>query len=327
MSKEQVKPKVTSGVGAVPGAMRFGHEAMATVFEILILGKKRQYAAQAAQAAFAEIDRLEKELSRFVENSDVARINNAQVNDELTIGLETFQCLQTAKRVCEQTGGAFDITVGSLMKCWLDKDKNLLNPTKEELDRARKSTGMHLLELNERWYSVKILGEGLQLDLGAIGKGYALDKMSEVLSQWKIKTALLHSGGSTVLAMAGPEGMKGWPVTLGRPADRKKKLARIFLVDCAVSGSGLRHGQHIIDPRKAKPIADRLSAWSIAPDAASADALSTAFMVMEPDEIEKYCRKKTSVHAMIVIREKNAQATEDKVLRYGQWDRWNLSGQ
>lgn len=315
-----------SGVEAVPGAMRFSHDAMATTFEILILDKDQKYAAQAAQAAFTELDRLEAELSRFVENSDISRINNAAVNQELVVGLEVFECLQKAQKIYKETGGAFDVTVGSLMKCWLDKDKKLLNPSEEQIDRAKKRIGMSLLKLNEQYYSVTVLCEGVYVDLGGIGKGYALDKMSEVLCEWAIERALVHGGGSTVFAMQGPDGMKGWPVTLSAPADRKKRLAKIFLQDCAVSGSGLAHGQHIIDPRKGEPIEGRISAWSSAPDGASADALSTAFMVMKPEEIERYCGKKPEVCAMIVIRQKKGQPIEDKVLRYGRWKEENTAG-
>ena len=319
MVKEKSKSKTYDHIQAVPGAIRLSHDAMATTFEILILDKDKKYAAQAAQAAFNELDRLEKELSRFIENSDISRINNAAVNQELVVGLEVFECLQKAKQIYEETGGAFDVTVGSLMNCWLDKDKKLLNPGKEEVERAKKRTGMNLLKLNERFYTVTVLSEGVQVDLGGIGKGYALDKMSEILRQWNIPRALAHGGGSTVLAMQAPGTMEGWPVTMSNPADRKKRLAKIFMQNCAVSGSGLAYGKHIIDPRKAKPIQGRVFAWSSALDGATADALSTAFMAMEPDQIEQYCKKKTDVSAMIVIRDKNGQLTEDIVLRYGRW--------
>jgi thiamine biosynthesis lipoprotein len=305
---------------AVPGAMSFAHEAMATVFKIFILGKEHAYAAQAAQEAFSVLDRLEQELSRFVENSDVTRVNNVRVNEDLTVGLATFECLQTAKQVFEETEGAFDITIGSLMKCWLDKDKNLLSPSKQEIAKAKSRTGMDWIKLDKQWYTVKVLNEGVRIDLGGIGKGYALDKMAEVLREWNIEKALMHGGGSTVLAMDSPEGMKGWPVTISSPSNRKKRLGKLFLVNSAISGSGLAHGQHIIDPRKGKPVSGRAAAWSTAKKAATADALSTAFMVMEPDEIERYCRNKPEVGAIVVIRLEKGQSKGEKVLQFGNWD-------
>ena len=326
MSKEKSSAKKFDEIEAVPGAMRFSRDAMATTFEILILDKDPKYAAQAALAAFSELERLEKELSRFIENSDISRINNAAANQELVVGLEVFECLQKAEKIYKETGGAFDVTVGSLMNCWLDKDKKLLNPGKEEVERAKKRTGMNLLKLDESFYTVTVLSEGVQVDLGGIGKGYTLDKMSEILRQWNIPRALVHGGGSTVLAMQAPGTMEGWPVTMSNPADRKKRLAKIFMQNCAVSGSGLAYGKHIIDPRKAKPIQGRVSAWSSAPDGATADALSTAFMVMEPDQIERYCKKKSDVSAMIVIRDKEEQLTEDIVLRYGRWKENDTAG-
>jgi len=318
MAQAKSKAKIYDQIQAVPGAMRFSHDAMATTFEILILDKDQKYAAQAALAAFNELDRLEKELSRFIENSDISRINNAALNQELVVGLEVFECLQKAKCIYQETGGAFDVTVGSLMNCWLDKDKKLRNPDKEEVDKAKKRTGMNLLKLDERYYTVTVLCQGVHVDLGGIGKGYALDKMSAILREWNISRALVHGGGSTVLAMQAPKTMEGWPVTMSCPADRKNRLAKIFFHDSALSGSGLAHGQHIIDPRKAKPVEKRVSAWSSAPDGATADALSTAFMVMEPQEIDNYCQKRPEVSAMIVIRDEE-QPSKDTILKFGKW--------
>jgi thiamine biosynthesis lipoprotein len=327
MAKAESKAKNYDEIEAVPGAIRFSHDAMATTFEILILDKDHKYAAQAAQTAFNELDRLEKELSRFIENSDISRINNAALNQELVVGLEVFECLQKAKHIFEETGGAFDVTVGSLMNCWLDKHKKLLKHDKEEVEKAKKLTGMNLLKLDERYYTVTVLCQGVHVDLGGIGKGYALDKMSDVLREWAIVRALIHGGGSTVLAMHAPNEMKGWPVTMSSPADRKKRLAKIFLHNCAVSGSGLAHGRHIIDPRKGEPIEGRVSAWSFASDGATADALSTAFMVMEPQEIERYCRKKPEVCAMIVIRAEEEQPPKDTILKFGKWREQDLAAQ
>jgi thiamine biosynthesis lipoprotein len=321
---------------SIEGLHRFSHPAMATIFELLIVHPDAVYAAQAAQAAFDELDRIEHELSRFVENSDVSRINIAVAGQTLVLGEAAFDCLQIAARMSVETGGAFDVTIGYLLNCWLDKDNRITRgvshcgkprvPSTEELDFARKHTGIELLKFDPQNHTVHVVSP-VQVDLGGIGKGFALDRMAGLLQDWSIETALVHGGFSTALALdprsfgakrrAG--GTKGWPVTISYPYGRKETLARISLQNRAVSGSGLQKGQHIIDPRKGCPVPERgagkdtVATWSCAPDAATADALSTAFMIMTADEIERYCRTRPDT-AAFVINDK-----QGKLLRFGHW--------
>jgi thiamine biosynthesis lipoprotein len=136
-----------SSGSAAPEMQRFAHKAMATIFEIFIIADEASYARQAAQEAFNELDRLEQELSRFLANSDIARINSLAANQPLRIGLDAFECLKLSKRIAAETNGAFDVTIGPLMQCWLRSDKTLRSPTPQELAEARRHIGMHLLEL------------------------------------------------------------------------------------------------------------------------------------------------------------------------------------
>ena len=118
--------------------------------------------------------------------------------------------------------------------------------------------------------------------------------------------------------------MKGWPLTLSNPANRKEVLARPYLQGRALSGSGLQKGQHIIDPRTAQPVEGKLAAWSSAPDAATADALSTAFMIMSPDEIEQYCLRHPNILAMVILKEGNKKTRKERILHFGQWKMYEL---
>ena len=151
----------------------------------------------------------------------------------------------------------------------------------------------------------------MQIDLGAVGKGYAVDKIAESLRDWDINVSLINGGSSSVLAMDGPEKLPGWPVTLS--SSDNEVLAKLYLKNRSVSGSGVQRGKHIINPHTGKPVEDKLNAWSCAPDAATADALSTAFMVMDVKDIERYCQQHTDVQAMIL------PAGAKKVLRCGDW--------
>ncbi|MGA1980650.1 MAG: FAD:protein FMN transferase [Sedimentisphaerales bacterium] len=305
---------------SIPDAHCFSHNAMATVFEIIIIHKDTAYAKQAAWAAFDELDKLEQQLSRFVENSDISRINNLTANHSLQIGPAAFGCLQLCASLYDQTDGAFDITIGSLVDCWLSKDKTIRTPSEEQLNQARHRTGLHLVKLDETEHTVQLPTSPVQIDLGGIGKGYAIDQMAKLLSDWGIDTVLINGGCSSVLALGRPHNTKGWYLTLSNPTNRRQTLAHLYLQDRSVGGSGLLKGPHIIDPRKARPVSKK-TAWACAPTAAAADALSTAFMVMSPGQIRKYCSNHPDTLAMVVAENRDGK---EKILRYGLWEQNSL---
>jgi len=307
---------------SIPNLHRFTHEAMATTFEIIICNDNVNYARQAANAAFSELERIEQELSRFIENSDISRINNLAAGQPLKIGLDTFDCLNLSVQMYVQTKGAFDITMGSLVDRWLGKREVTRRHVQERLNLALEQTGANLIQLDEDEHTVTLLASPLHIDLGGIGKGFALDQMAEFLHEWSIDTALLHGGYSSVLALDSPPGIKGWPLTLSNPANRRQTLTSLSLRRRAVSGSGLQKGPHIIDPRTAEPVMGRRAAWACANSAVIADALSTAFMIMTPSEIEQFCLRHSDVRAMIVLQDEKLK--EEKVLHFGLWKKHEL---
>ena len=151
------------------------------------------------------------------------------------------------------------------------------------------------------------MDERLQVDLGGVGKGFALDRMAEVLREWDIPTALLHGGSSTVLAMgSGPHG-RGWRMALRDPADETAEpLGWIRLTDRAFSGSATVHARHITDPRTGRAVQANRAAWAVADTATRADALTTAFCVMEISEIERYAERHQDVAFVVAFREDDA---------------------
>lgn len=315
---------VWSDCQSIPGMKRFCHEAMATTFEVIVVYEDARYARQAAAAAFDEVDRLEGELSRFIEHSDITRINNLPANEPLRLGLDAFECLRHSARMYDQTNGAFDITIGSLLNCWRNEDGTPRMPSQKELNLARQHTGTGLLILDESEHTVQLLAAPIQIDLGGIGKGYAVDQVAELLREWSIDVALISGGYSSVLALDGPANTKGWPLTISNPDNRKQILARPRLRGRALSGSGLQKGQHIIDPRTAQPVKGKLAAWASASDAATADALSTAFMVMNLDDIKQYCSHHPHISAMIMLNGEGKDAQKDKILHFGSWKKEEL---
>ncbi|MBN1972818.1 MAG: FAD:protein FMN transferase [Sedimentisphaerales bacterium] len=307
----------------IPGMKRFSYEAMATTFEIYIVHEDEKYAGQAANAAFFELDRLEAELSRFAESSDITRINHLPAKKVFRLGLDAFECLKISYLMYEQTYKTFDITIGPLYNCWHNKDGSLRTPSQEEIDKAMQHVGMHLFELDERLHAIWLSVSPLQIDLGGVGKGYAVDKMAELLREWGINTALISGGFSSVLALDAPPGTKGWPLSLSNPNNRKQVLARPFLCNRALGSSGIKKSGHIIDPRKGYPVEGKIASWSSAPSAAVADVLSTAFMIMDLDEIEKYCSSHPDQAAMIIPDDKY-ENTQEEIKSFGPWQEVSL---
>jgi len=263
---------------------RFSHKAMATQWEIIITDTHDIVADDAARAAFNDLDLLEDELSRFRPTSDICRLANMTKGAKFPLGLATYDCLDLAIDVFKETGGAFDISVAPLMNLWRHPDGALLNPPKEAIAAALERTGMRSIRLDRDSLTAEVLLDHPELDLGGIGKGYALDQMAEVLREKEVTHAIMHAGTSTVLALDPPDGETGWPV--GADGD-------LLLANQALSGSGFEvQGDHIIDPRTGHPVeAKHSQIWSLAPSAALADALSTAFLIMSEDEIKALCER------------------------------------
>jgi thiamine biosynthesis lipoprotein len=270
---------------------RFSHEAMATVFEVHGVHADARYAAQAAQAAFGLADRLESQLSRFRPNSDVARLNRLAAGETTRVGDAAMECLVIARHVFDLTGGAFDVSLG---------------------------TGLPSLELDTDNVHVRATQDGVRVDLGGIGKGYAVDLMAELLEEWGIERALVHGGFSSVIALEGPADRDGWPLTLSDPASPSTVLASLSARQTALGASGLRKGDHIVDPRTGRPVRGRRAAWAAVPrpepagageqmadrprlaPAAVADALTTAFMLMRPRDIGTLCERNPGLEAWIL---------------------------
>lgn len=311
---------VSSQGALLHGTHRFAHHAMATTFEILIHHGDATYAQQAAWEAFRLLDQLEQELSRFIDNSDISRINNLPARQPLLLGLAAFDCLDQCAKLSAETGGAFDITIGPLLDCWQNEDHTGRSPSEEELEQARQRTGTHLYQLNAAEHTVELLASPVHIDLGGFGKGYAVDQLAELLHEWSIDAALIHGGSSSVLALGAPPGTSGWPLTLSHPANRQKRLAHIGLRDRALSGSGLEKGPHIIDPRSGRPVDGVLASWASAPTAAIADALSTAFMVMTPGEVAAYCQGHPDSMALLVLEAGAPGAVGDNIVCSGPWE-------
>jgi len=268
---------------------RFRHEAMTTTWELFLPQEEGMDDDTATHEVFSEIDQLEVELTRFRPDSDIGRLNSLSAGQSTRIGHAAMDCLLLARDVHAATVGAFDVTIGPLHACWITPDGAPRAPDPEEIKEAAACCGIEHLTLDVDALRAGVLVDHMCIDLGGIGKGYALDQVAERLKHALGRTNfLLNAGSSTVLAAGpGPDG-NGWPVLAGHAT------TPITLRDEAVSGSGVAvKGNHIIDPRTRKPaqIARRDHAWARTPLASVADAFSTAFLILSPEEIAEVCRK------------------------------------
>ncbi len=267
--------------GIAPGAPAFSSEfarkAMATIFRVQLVEDNAVYARQAAAAAFEELELLERLLSRYEESSDVSRINRLSAGQQTVIAVETFACLSVAQQLKRWTQGAFDVAYAS--------------------NDAGRTAGFRL---HRARCTVQVLDHRVQIDLGGIGKGFALDRMMHVLHEWDITAAMLWAGSSTVFAFGTPRHGENWTVNFGPNSGLRQQT----LCSSAFSGSGTAiKGGHIVDPRTGRPVRTGRRAWAAAPRAAAADALSTAFMVMPLEDIRRCCRQDPRVAAYIADAE------------------------
>jgi thiamine biosynthesis lipoprotein len=291
MKKEKIGDK---------SVFRFSHEAMGTLFEIFLTDIDENYARQVSQAVFKEIDRLENLLSRFNPSSDIGQINNLKPGQTCSVQVDVFECLQKAAHIQHVTREAFAINYASPLR-YLRKQKTACLPIKMSRISGRFNV---TFEKKEDFTGT----ESLMLDLGGIGKGFALDKTTDLLLDWDVSKALIHSGTSTALAVGAPEGKEGWAIGVSGSRDSAFVPGKIMVKNRAVSGSGKQvKGEHIIDPRTGAPASGHESAWVSHPSAATADALSTAFVVMKTPEVKTFCLKNKQVWAAVAGNDRHCK--------------------
>ena len=290
---------------------------MATTFEVL-LPYGTPHALSIANAAFAEIDRLEQQLTVYRESSEVSRLNRLAATCPVPVEADLFNLLALAERISKETDGAFDITAGALIKAWGFYRGPRRVPADEERALALEQVGMSHVALDAEARTVRYLRPGLEINLGSIGKGYALDRVAERLrDSFHLTTALLHGGHSSVYAMgSGPAEDRGWTVGIRHPWQTECRLAVVWLRDRALgtSAATFQHLEyngrklgHLLDPRTGWPAEEVTLASVTAPTAAEADALATAFYVLGVDKARAYCETHPGIGALLLPQGESAR--------------------
>jgi len=282
---------------------------MATTFEVAIPQGSHPEPIAAAEAALDLIDAIENQLTVYREHSEVSRINAAAGRDLVPVEPRLFELLERCSVWTRETDGAFDIATGSLVKAWGFYRREGRVPTPRERADAMAATGMKHVILNRG--TIKFNVPGLELNLGAVGKGYALDRAAAALrDQWGVRAALLHGGSSSVYAIGCPPGEPdGWTIRLRHPWDDAADLGTIRLADQGYGTSAAtfqyfeyngRKLGHVLDPRTGWPAEVAASAGVRARTAAEADAMSTAAFILGAAGAENLTRLRPALGAVIL---------------------------
>ena len=278
-------------------------------------------AEAAADAALAEVQRLERLLDRFDPASPVAKVNAAAGRSTVAVPPEVAEAVELALFVARKTGGAFDPTVGPLVDVWgfgagFQAARPSRPPEPEAVEAARRLVGFANLQVKRQGATAEVglAREGMVLDLGGIAQGYAADRALRVLQERGIRQALVDVGGEVAALGSRPDAGRGttgqgWRVGIQHPRDGRRLLTVLQLVDRAAATSGDyqryfeyggRRFSHLIDPRTGYPAHGLVAATVLHPSAAIADALATAVMVLGPRQGEALIRDWPGAEAILV---------------------------
>jgi len=287
---------------------KFARLAMATRFEFALLGEDERMLRSASEEAFDEIQRLERKLSLFLPDSEISFVNRHRSINPIRLSPELFFLLHRAVYLSKITEGTFDITVGPLMRCWRRSAGSHDVPSIGTIQQALEMVGSSLLHLEEKHYALQFEKPGMEIDLGSIGKGYALECAAQILLDAGVESGLLHGGASSVYAIGSESGTSPWKIGIAKPApeflDHQENLPQTAsetlaiapltndsLSVSAVWGRGFKSGStyygHVIDPRTGFPVRKVLSSAVVLENPTDADALSTALLLMDQEGIDR----------------------------------------
>jgi FAD:protein FMN transferase len=257
-------------------------DAMGSVYTIVAYGEDRSRMLGTVDEAFEEVRRLDRMLSNYRSDSELSRLNREAAKAPVKVSEELFRLLSACQAYSRESEGAFDITVGPLMKIWGFYKGSGRLPHRAEVRGVLGQVGYQKVLLDPAARTVKFTRDGMGLDPGGIGKGYAVDRMVDILrASGSIKAALVSAGNSSIYAMGAPPNDSGWKISIRHPRDLSKQVEEITLKDMSMSTSGTsekffraegRLYSHIMDPRTGFPAKGMLSVSVIAPKTLDSEA-------------------------------------------------------
>jgi FAD:protein FMN transferase len=269
-----------------------GCEAMATRFEVWLKPEERA-ALPVVREAFNELRTIERRFSLFRPESELAQLNGGAQRGPVAVADDLFGLLQLARRIGELSAGVYDVTTGALSRCWGLLERRGRIPSARELALARSQTGWQHVRFDEEARTVAFSAPGIELNLGSLGKGYALDRLAARLERAGVGDFLAHAGGSTILARGRALDGSGWPVAV-RPATGTCRTEHLYEEALSTSGSSEqmfevngRRFSHILDPRSGEPSARVGTVSAIARSGVMAEVVSTALFLLDGLAVER----------------------------------------
>jgi thiamine biosynthesis lipoprotein len=264
--------------------------AMGTVFSVAMYGSDVNKLATAGDLALAEARRIDRLLSNYKPDSELSKVNAEAARKPVHVSMELFDLLLECGRVSQESEGAFDITVGPLMKAWgFFRGAGQL-PGQDAIREARARVGYQNILLDPKTRTVRFQRAGVELDPGGVGKGYAVDRMAAILRQQGVATALISGGGSSIYGIGcPPDEVRGWPVHIADPRNDRKTAADVFLKNMSLSTSGSYEKffwadgkvySHIMDPRTGFPAQGTLAVSVIAPTTLASELWAKPYFIL-----------------------------------------------
>ncbi len=288
--------------------IRLSTRAMATEFAVVMNPGPSQQVTLASDA-LDMLHELEQLMTVYRADSAMSQLNTNAVSGPADMDARLFDVLNQARQICIDTKGGFDPSSGPLIALWRECRLEGRIPTQQEISTCLKYTGMDQFLFDDSQQTIQFQSPENELNLGGIGKGYALDLAGQFLTEQSLENWLFYGGFSSIIATGTHNQLAGWPVGIKNPLFTKQRLGTILLQDVAMStsGSSVQHFRHqgkqyghILDPRTGWPVSELLSVTVIAPTAALADALSTAFYVIGIENALEYCDNHSEVGTILV---------------------------
>ena len=283
---------------------------MACLYVIEAYGPDAEDLPRVVEEAFDEVDRIDRLMSHYKADSAVSHVNREAALHPVTVEPELFDFIAEAMRYGHDSDGAFDITVGPLMKVWGFFQGEGRVPPEDVLATARRHVGGAHMRLNPFARTIAFDEPGVEIDLGGIAKGYAVDRAAGLLRRRKIAAALISAGGSSIYGLGAPPGRDSWDVAIQDPIDSRKTALTVQLKDRALSVAGRSEKSfeaggitysHIMDPRSGRPVQGMLSVAVLTDSATAGDALDDAFFVLGPEASRAYLQRLPGAEAMFFL--------------------------
>jgi thiamine biosynthesis lipoprotein len=282
---------------------------MGTLCEVQVYHDDPAAARAAATAALDAMERADELLSNYKPGSELSAMNRGAARAPFHASSELFDFVRQCARYHRATDRAFDPTVGPLVRVWGFQTTHPAKPSDTAIANAKERSGFEQVTIDDDARTIAYRTDGVEIDPGGIGKGYAVDKAVDVLRQRGMRSALVSAGGSTLYAIGTPPGRLAWTIAVNNPNDPAEPFAFVSLRDTSLSTSGVsersvhaggRRYAHVFDPRTGDPVEHMCQATVVAPTGTASDALTKAAFVLTRETVQRLFQDQNGVHALRV---------------------------